>query len=51
MGRIGREAERLAGCFIEVCKRKGMKVNTDMSKTMVLGGEEGSVREVSVTER
>ena len=35
----------MVGCFIEVCKRKSLKVNEDMSKVMVLGGEEGLVCE------
>ena len=36
------------GCFVEVCRRRGLKVNTSMSKGMVLGGEEGGEHEVCV---
>ena len=28
-------------CFVEVCKRRGLKVNAGNSKVMELGGEEG----------
>ena len=35
-------------CIDEVCKRRGLKVNADKSKVMVLGGEEGSVNEISM---
>ena len=28
--------------FVEVCRRKGLKVNADETKVMELGGEEGS---------
>ena len=31
----------IAGCFIEVCRRRGLKVNAGKSKVMLLGGEEG----------
>ena len=32
-------------CFVEVCRRRGLKVNADKSKAMMLNGEEGlSVR-------
>ena len=27
--------------FVDVCRRRGLKVNADKSKVMVLGGEEG----------
>ena len=30
-----------AGRFVEVCRRRSLKVNTVKSKVMVLGGEEG----------
>ena len=29
------------GCFVEVCRRRGLKVKGGKSKVMVLGGEEG----------
>ena len=35
------------GHFVEVCRR-GLKVNADKSKVMVLGGEEGLECEVCV---
>ena len=28
-------------CFVEVCRRIGLKVNADKSKVVVLNGEEG----------
>ena len=31
----------IVGCFVEVCRRRGLKVIADKSKVMVLGGEEG----------
>ena len=30
----------MVGCFFEMCKRKGLKVNPDKIKMMVLGWEE-----------
>ena len=38
----------MAGHFVEVCKRKGLKVNAGKSKVMVLNGEEGLECEVYV---
>ena len=35
-------------CFVEVCRRRGLKVNADESKVMVLGGNGGLVYEVCV---
>ena len=37
----------MVGHFVEVCRR-GLKVNADMNKVMVLGGEERFVYEVLV---
>ena len=35
----------MVGHFVEVCRKRGLKVNANKSKVMVLGGEEGlSVR-------
>ena len=34
--------------FVEVCRRRGLKVNAGKSKVMVLGGEEGLECDVSV---
>ena len=31
----------MVGPFAEVCRRRGLKVNTGKSKVMVLNGEEG----------
>ena len=31
----------MVGRFIEVCRRRGLKVKAGKSKVMVLGGEEG----------
>ena len=33
----------MIGHFVEACKRRGLRVNTDNSKVMVSGGEEGSI--------
>ena len=34
--------------FVEVCRRRGLKVNASKSKVMVLGGEEGLEYEVCI---
>ena len=31
----------MVGHFIEMCRRKSLKLNTDKSEVIVLGGEEG----------
>ena len=36
------------GCFVEVCRRRGLKVNASRSKVIVVGGKEGLEFEVSV---
>ena len=36
------------GCFIKMCRRKGLKVNACKRKVMLLGEEEGLEREVCV---
>ena len=36
------------GCFVEVCRRRGLKVNAGRSNVMVVGGEEGLECEVCV---
>ena len=38
----------MVGRFVEVSKRRGLKVNADESKVMVLGGEEGLEYEIYV---
>ena len=34
--------------FVEVCRRRGLKVNVDKSKMMVLNGEDGLECEVHI---
>ena len=34
------------GRFVEVCRRKDLKVNADMMEVMVLNGEEGHMSEM-----
>ena len=36
------------GCSVRVCRRRGLRVNADKSKVMVLGGELGLEREMHV---
>ena len=36
--------------FVEVCRRRVLKVNAGKSKVMVLGGEEGLECEVCIVE-
>ena len=31
----------MVGCFVEVCRRRGLKMNESNSKVMVLNGDEG----------
>ena len=38
----------MVGCFVEVYRRRGLKVNADKSKVMVLGGEEELECEVCI---
>ena len=38
----------IMGRFIEVCRKRGLKVNGGKSKVMLLGGEEGLECEVCV---
>ena len=38
----------MVGHFVEICKWRGLKVNEDKSKAMMLEGEEGSSCEVSI---
>ena len=38
----------IVGRFVEVCRRKGLKVNIGKSKVMVLGWEDGLDCEVCV---
>ena len=45
-GKLEEDLKVKVGCFVEVCRRRGLKVNRDVSKTMVLGGEDGLWYEV-----
>ena len=36
------------GRFIDMCRRRGLKINAGKSEVMLLGGEEGSECEVCV---
>ena len=42
------ELRAMVGRFVEVCRRRGLKVNSDKSKVMVLNEEEGLECEVYV---
>ena len=47
-GGLEKDLRAMVGRFVEVCKRRGLKVNAGKSKVMVLGGEEGLECEVCV---
>ena len=38
----------LVGHFLEVCRRRDLKINADKGKVVVLGEEEGLEREIRV---
>ena len=40
----------IVGHFVEVCKKRGIKVNASKNKVIVLNGEQGLECEVSVDE-
>ena len=40
-GESEEDLRMMVGRFAEVCRRRGLKVNADKSKVMVLNGEEG----------
>ena len=42
------DLREMMGRFIEMCTRRGLKINAGKSKMMVLGGEEGLECEVCV---
>ena len=42
------DLREMVGRFVEVCRRRGLKVNAGKNKVMVLGGEEGLECEVYV---
>ena len=45
-GESEKDLRTMLGCFVEVCRRRGLKVNAGKSKLMVLDGEEGLECEV-----
>ena len=47
-GESEEDLKGIEGRFIEVCKRRGLKVNAGISKVMLLGGEYGLECEVCV---
>ena len=49
-GKSGGDLRAIVVRFVEVCKRRGLKVNAGKSKVMVLGREEGLEGEVWVDE-
>ena len=47
-GESEEDLRAMVGCFVEVCRRRGLKVNAVKSKVMVLSREEGLECEVCV---
>ena len=47
-GELEEDLRAIVGCFAEVCRRRGLKINAGKSKVMVLGGEEGLECEVCI---
>ena len=47
-GELEEEMRAMVRCFVEVCKRRGLKVKAGKSKVMVLGREEGMECEVHI---
>ena len=47
-GELEKDLRAMVGWFAEVCRRRGLKVNPDRSKVIVIGGEEGLDCEVHV---
>ena len=47
-GESEEDLRAMVGRFVEMFRRRGLKVNRDKSKVMVLGGEEGLECEVCV---
>ena len=39
-GKSEEDLKVIVGCLVVVCRRRGLRVNADKSKVMVLGGEE-----------
>ena len=46
-GESEEDLRAMVGHFVEVCRRRGLKVNEGKNKVMVLGGEEGVECEVT----
>ena len=38
-GELEEDLRAMVGCFVGVCRRRGLKVNAGKSKMMVFGGE------------
>ena len=47
-GELEEDLRAMVGQFVEVCRRKGLKVNAGKSKAIVMNGEEGLKCEVHV---
>ena len=47
-GKLEEDLKVMVGHFVEGWKRRGLKVNADKSKVMVLSGEEGLWCEIHV---
>ena len=47
-GEFEEDLKTMVGCFVEVCRRRDLKVNAGKNELMVLNGEEGLEWEVCV---
>ena len=47
-GESEEDLRTMVGHFVEVCRRRGLKVNAGKSKDMVLGGKEGLECEICI---
>ena len=47
-GKLEEDLRAMVGRFVEVCRRKGLKVNGGKSKVVVMNGEEGLECEVHI---
>ena len=47
-GELEEDLRAMVKLFVEVCRRRGLKINADKNKVMVLNGEEGLECEVHV---
>ena len=48
-GESEEDLRAIVGRFVEVCRKRGLKVNTGKSKVVVLGGEKGLECEICVS--